>query len=218
MIVLEGCTVQLCESDEQFAFSLVWSEPGLRTYKFAAEDQESQESWIKILLSANHQYLALLLTDMEKAYREALGGATSETAKTNPFIMPYFPNSDAGHASNALNFHPTSAQTSYPSSAFGAGAVSAPGLIAGPMLQPSAAISAKAMVKKSPKLRPKKATNAMNTQPSAMFFEDLAGVALDPLEDFKKMHEEFGKEIKNLISRWAKRRPDGEEDLIDFDC
>lgn len=69
VIVLEGCTVQLCESEEQFAFSLVWSEPGLRTYKFAAEDQDSQESWIKALLSANHSYLALLVMDLEKKYR-----------------------------------------------------------------------------------------------------------------------------------------------------
>lgn len=69
VIVLEGCTVQLCESEEQFAFSLVWSEPGLRTYKFAAEDQASQESWIKALLSANHSYLALLVQDMENKYK-----------------------------------------------------------------------------------------------------------------------------------------------------
>ena len=75
VIVLEGCTVQLCESEEQFAFSLVWSEPGLRTYKFAAEDQDSQESWIKALLSANHNYLALLVMDLEKMYRgETLEG------------------------------------------------------------------------------------------------------------------------------------------------
>ncbi|MEQ2174646.1 hypothetical protein GOODEAATRI_009968 [Goodea atripinnis] len=79
VIVLEGCTVQLCESEEQFAFSLVWSEPGLRTYKFAAEDQASQESWIKALLSASHSYLALLVVDMEKQYRgEGRGEARKE--------------------------------------------------------------------------------------------------------------------------------------------
>lgn len=69
VLVLEGCTVQLCESEEQFAFCLLWSEPGLRTYKFAAEDQSSLESWIKALLSASHSYLALLVADMEKKYR-----------------------------------------------------------------------------------------------------------------------------------------------------
>lgn len=212
VIVLEGCTVQLCESDEQFAFSLVWSEPGLRTYKFAAEDQESLESWIKILLSASHSYLSVLLTDMERTYREALGAASGENTKTNPFIMPYFPMSDAGHASTALNFHPSSSQTSAPSSVFGEGAVSG----TGPMLQPSTAISTKPVPKKSPKLRPKKAASTANLQPSAMFFGDWAGVASEPQDDFKKMHEDFGKEVRRLISQWAKRN--GQEDLIDFDC
>uniref|UniRef100_A0A8C6SAH2 Sesquipedalian n=1 Tax=Neogobius melanostomus TaxID=47308 RepID=A0A8C6SAH2_9GOBI len=218
VIVLEGCTVQLCKSDEDFAFSLVWSEPGLRTYKFAAEDQESLESWIKILLSANHYYLSILLTDMERTYREALGGATSDKAKTNPFIMPYFPISEAGNASTTANLHPSSSQTNFLPSVLGAGPVSGPGLSAGQMLQPSAAISTKPIPKKSPKMWPKKATNAVITQPSAMFFGDWAGIASDSQEEFKKMHEEFGKEVKKLISRWAKRRPDGEEDLIDFDC
>lgn len=211
VIVLEGCTVQLCESDEQFAFSLVWSEPGLRTYKFAAEDQESLESWIKTLLSASHHYLALLLTDMERSYREALGGATSEIAKTNPFVMPYFPISEAEHASTSS--HPSSTQTNFPASVLGAG----PALGAGPMILSSASTSTKPTVKKSPKLWPKKATNAVNTQQSSMFFEDWALTTSDSQDEFKTMHEEFGKEVKKLISRWAKRGPDGVEDLIDFD-
>ncbi|KAJ0060602.1 hypothetical protein NL108_016587, partial [Boleophthalmus pectinirostris] len=195
VIVLEGCTVQLCESDEQFAFSLVWSEPGLRTYKFAAEDQESLEDWIKTLLSANHQYLALLLSDMEQAYR-------------------------AGHASTSSLLRHSSSQPTIASSSSAAGPALGPclraGPVAGPMLQPSAAISTKPTLKKSPKLWPKKATNAVNTQPSSMFFGDFAGITLDPQDEFVKMHEEFGKEIKKLISHWAKRRPDGQEDLIDF--
>ncbi|CAB1440087.1 unnamed protein product [Pleuronectes platessa] len=88
VIVLEGCTIQLCESEEPFAFSLVWGEPGLRTYKFAAEDQAGQESWIKALLSANHNYLALLVMDLENKYRDLLAEFPGEA--TNPFTMPYF--------------------------------------------------------------------------------------------------------------------------------
>lgn len=210
VIVLEGCTVQLCESDEPFAFSLTWSEPGLRTYKFAAEDEKSLESWIKTLQSANHRYLSLLLTDMERAYR-ALGEASGETTKSNPFIMPYFPLSE-GHVSTP-NLLPSSSQSNFSSSS---APVLGPGLSAGSMLQPSAAISTKPSPKRSPKLR-KKAINAASAQPSALFFGDWAGVSSDSPEDFTKMHEEYGEEVKKLISRWAKRRPDGEEDLIDFD-
>ncbi|CAL9699105.1 unnamed protein product [Knipowitschia caucasica] len=203
VIVLEGCTVQLCESDEQFAFSLLWSEPGLRTYKLAAEDQESLEDWIKALLSANHCYLAIVLSDMERAYREALGAASSET-KSNPFIMPQFPVA-------ARQTLPLSTSTLHRP------APSAPGQSSGSMLQPSAVAPTKATLRKSPKLRPKKAANTLSTQATATFFADLAGLTLESQEDFRKMHEEFGKEIKKLISLWAKRRPDGQEDLIDFD-
>ncbi|KAJ0015946.1 hypothetical protein NQD34_014236 [Periophthalmus magnuspinnatus] len=220
VIVLEGCTVQLCESDEQFAFSLVWNEPGLRTYKFAAEDQESLEDWIKTLLSANHQYLALLLSDMERAYREALEGPSNEPTKTNPFIMPYFPISEAGRASTFPSLRSSSSQPTFASSSSGAGHSLGPGFRVGPMadpvLQPSAAISAKPTLRKSPKLWSKKATNAVNTQPSSTFFGDFAGVILEPEDEFVKMHEEFGKEIKKLISHWATRGPDGQENLIDF--
>lgn len=84
VFVLEGCTIQLCESEEQFAFSLVWSEPGLKTYKFAAEDQASQESWIKALLSASHSYLALLVKDMEKQYR---GEGRGENGRDASFVL-----------------------------------------------------------------------------------------------------------------------------------
>ncbi|XP_039991136.1 myosin light chain, phosphorylatable, fast skeletal muscle b isoform X2 [Xiphias gladius] len=128
VIVLEGCTVQLCESEEQFAFSLVWSEPGLRTYKFAAEDQASQESWIKALLSANHNYLALLVMDLEKKYRDTLVAFSSEPANT--FSLPNFNTTEAGYPA-ACQSTQTSTLPSYPAPAVGAG----PSLSSNPMLQ-----------------------------------------------------------------------------------
>ncbi|XP_038154727.1 sesquipedalian-1-like isoform X2 [Cyprinodon tularosa] len=153
VIVLEGCTVQLCVSEEQFAFSIVWSEPGLRTYKFAAEDQASQESWIKALLSASHSYLALLVTDMEKQYKDALNAHSSELRR--PFTMP--------------NFH--SIGPNYPA-----------------------------------------------TLPSTQ--ASILPSSADPEEDFNKMHEDFGKEVKKLICDWSRKRGGGElaaeESLIDF--
>lgn len=68
VIVLEDCAVQLCDSDEEFAFSLVFNEAGLRTYKFSAENQASQESWVKAIHSASHSFLSILLQDLHKQY------------------------------------------------------------------------------------------------------------------------------------------------------
>ena len=68
VIFLEGCAVRHCESDGQFAFSLVFRGPGLKTYRLAAEDPQGQESWVKALMSVSHCYLSLLVRDLGKQY------------------------------------------------------------------------------------------------------------------------------------------------------
>ncbi|XP_022599006.1 sesquipedalian-1-like [Seriola dumerili] len=212
VIVLEGCTVQLCESEEQFAFSLVWSEPGLRTYKFAAEDQASQESWIKALLSANHNYLALLVMDMEKKYRDALVAFSGEP--TNTFTMPNFNTTEAGYSA-ALQSRQTSTLPSYPAAAVGAGPSLSPNL----MLQ-TPSISSKTASKRSPKLWPKRNANVVPINTPAPPMGEWSGVCLGTKEEFSKLHEDFGKEVKELIASWSKRGQAGEvvqeENLIDF--
>ncbi|XP_036936935.1 sesquipedalian-1-like [Acanthopagrus latus] len=208
VIVLEGCTVQLCESEEQFAFSLVWSEPGLRTYKFAAEDQDSQESWIKALLSANHSYLALLVMDLEKKYRDALAEFPSEPAK--PFVMPSF-TAEAGFPAASCLSGQTSTLSSFPAQGAGAGP--------GPMLQ-APTVSSRTASKRSPKLWPKRSANVVPVNTPAPPLGEWSGVSFSSQEDFSKLHDDYGKEVKELIADWS-RRGRGvdvvqEENLIDF--
>lgn len=70
VIVLEGCAVQRCESEGGlFPFSMVFRGSGLKTYRLAAEDQLGQESWVKVLLTASHCYLSLLVRDLGKQYK-----------------------------------------------------------------------------------------------------------------------------------------------------
>ena len=49
---------------------------------------------------------------------------------------------------------------------------------------------------------------------------EYSGFCLGTQEDFSKLHEDFGKEIKELIADWSKRGRVGEgvqeENLIDF--
>ncbi|XP_034415130.1 sesquipedalian-1-like isoform X2 [Cyclopterus lumpus] len=211
VIVLEGCIVQLCESEEQFAFSLVWSDPGLRTYKFAAEDQASQESWIKALLSANHSYLALLVMDLEKKYIDALGEFSSEPA--NPFSRPTFSTPEARYPA---------AQQSTKSATLPSNAATDVG--AGPSLSSTlmlpTTISSKTASKRSPKLWPKRSANVVPVNTPAPPLGEWAGVCLGTKEDFTKLHEDFGKEVKELIVDWSKRgQADAvvqEGNLIDF--
>ncbi|XP_032358415.1 sesquipedalian-1 isoform X1 [Etheostoma spectabile] len=213
VIVLEGCTVQLCESEELFAFSLLWAEPGLRTYKFAAEDQASQESWIKALLSASHSYLALLVSDMEKKYRDALGQLSSEPA--NPFIIPKINTVEAGYNPAVYQKTQSSPLPLYQAAGVGAG----PGLSSSQTLQPLTH-SPKSASKRSPKLWSKRNANVVPVNTPALPLEEWSGVYLGPKEEFTKLHEDFGKEVKELIADWLKKGQGDEvvqgENLIDF--
>uniref|UniRef100_A0A3P9JFG2 Sesquipedalian n=1 Tax=Oryzias latipes TaxID=8090 RepID=A0A3P9JFG2_ORYLA len=203
VIVLEGCTVQLCESEEQFAFSLVWSEPGLRTYKFAAEDQASQESWIKALLSANHSYLALLVQDMENKYKDTLAELSGKP--NQPSTAPNL-RADAQYSAAVLSTR-ASTLSVLPPQAAGAG------------LSPLVPSSATLPSKRSPKLWPKKSTNMVSHSTPAMPTADWVDYSSGTVEDFQTLHEEFGKEVKKLITVWAKRTgldQNVEEDLINF--
>ncbi|XP_068610773.1 sesquipedalian-1-like [Brachionichthys hirsutus] len=208
VIVLEGCTVQLCESEEQFAFSLEWSEPGLRTYKFAAEDQASQESWIKALQSANHNYLSLIVLDMAKKYKDALDEFSSEP--TNPFVMPNFNTAEARYPLATLSPQPL-----FPAP----GVVPGPVLSSGPVAQ-SPNISSKSVYKKSPKLKLKRNATVVPLNTPAIQFGEWSGACFVTQEEFIQLHEEFGKEVKELIADWSKRGRGAEfaeeGNLIDF--
>ncbi|XP_062383035.1 sesquipedalian-1-like [Sardina pilchardus] len=200
VIVLEGCSVQLCESEEKFAFSLVFSEPGLRTYKFAAEDQAGQEGWIKALLSANHGYLALLVKDLQEQYLEA-ARAAGETAAD-----PQRLGDSGGLMSGSIFYTAPGARDSVDPAA--------------PQQQQqllllNAPTTAKAANKKSPKLWPKR--NALVAPINGPVPPQ--GVWSEPTDDFVQMHEEYGKEVKELIADWSKRKQEeasAQGDLIDL--
>ena len=63
--------VKRTEGDVQFSFSVVFQGPEPKTYRFAAVDRLSQESWVTTLLSASHCSLSLLLRDLRAQYERA---------------------------------------------------------------------------------------------------------------------------------------------------
>ncbi|XP_074083167.1 sesquipedalian-2 isoform X2 [Macrotis lagotis] len=74
LIVLEGCTVELCEAPQEFAFAIRFDAPGLRPYILAAEEQEAQEAWVKVLSRASFGYMRLLVQELEGQLREMRQG------------------------------------------------------------------------------------------------------------------------------------------------
>lgn len=198
--------MQLCESEEQFAFSLVWNGLGLRTYKLAAEDQASQESWIKALHSANHRYLDLLLMDLEKQYKEAM---------RDPHR-----NSQAGIATQLTHSPPwLNVGSSILLPHTGPGVKPETSFVSNETLQAST-FYVKPANKKSPRLWPKRNANVVPvngpTPPQGEWSISGSGSK----EEFSKLHDDFGKEVKELIADWLKKERGNEaaqeEDLIDF--
>lgn len=66
VIVLEGCTVELCESAEEFAFAIKFDCAKARVYKMAAENQAAMESWVKALSRASFDYMRLVVKELER--------------------------------------------------------------------------------------------------------------------------------------------------------
>lgn len=70
VIVLEGCTVELCESVEEFAFAIKFDCAKSKVYKLVAENQASMESWVKALSRASFDYMRLVVKELERQLEE----------------------------------------------------------------------------------------------------------------------------------------------------
>ncbi|XP_024128222.1 sesquipedalian-1 isoform X1 [Oryzias melastigma] len=195
VIVLEGCAVRCLAAEEQFAFSLVFG-PGLKTYTFAAENRQAQESWVEALMSASHCYLSLLVKNLEREYEEAKQQHGCRAASSSSSAL-------------SLSMNRISLAVPGPSvdvrewRSFSASAV----------LQAPLA-STKAATKKSPKLWSRR--NAYVTP--------LNGPALPygewSMQEFSQLHDYYGQEVERVREEWLKSKrvedDTSEEDLIDL--
>ncbi|KAM9744323.1 sesquipedalian-1-like isoform 1-T2 [Menidia menidia] len=87
VIVLEGCTVELCESAEEFAFAIKFECAKARVYKMAAESQAAMESWVKALSRASFDYMRLVVKELERQleeFLEAAGGVCAGAPQGKP--------------------------------------------------------------------------------------------------------------------------------------
>lgn len=66
LIILEGCTVELAEDDEQYSFKIEFHGPNNRSYVVGAETQEAMESWMKALACAGYDYMKLMVSELQR--------------------------------------------------------------------------------------------------------------------------------------------------------
>lgn len=70
LIILEGCTVELAENEETYAFKLVFHGAGNRTYILCANSQDHMEQWMKALASASYDYVKLMVGELQRQLDE----------------------------------------------------------------------------------------------------------------------------------------------------
>ncbi|KAB1255547.1 Sesquipedalian-1 [Camelus dromedarius] len=80
VIILEGCTVELVEAAEEFAFAVRFAGARARTYVLAAESQAAMEGWVKALSRASFDYLRLVVRELERQLRRLARGAGAAPA------------------------------------------------------------------------------------------------------------------------------------------
>ncbi|XP_028268023.1 sesquipedalian-1 [Parambassis ranga] len=204
VIVLEGCAVRHTESDGQFTFSLVFG-PGLKTYRLAAGDPRTQESWVKALLSASHRYLSLLVRDLGKQYEEAKQLQGSGEACSSAGVLK-----QSAHSLLLTAQGPAAA----------AAVREGRSLSASTVLQ-APSIPTRVVARKSPKLWARRNAYVTPLNGPAPLYGEWPLVGFDPLEEFSKLHEYYGQEVKKAREEWLKGRQTDEDcsdgDLINLE-
>lgn len=66
LIILEGCTIELAEDEEQFSFKIEFHGTNNRSYVLGADSQESMEQWMKALACAGYEYMKLMVAELQR--------------------------------------------------------------------------------------------------------------------------------------------------------
>ncbi|ENN75994.1 sesquipedalian-1 [Dendroctonus ponderosae] len=66
VIILEGCTIELAEEEEQFCFKVLFHGTNNRTYILGAESQEAMEQWMKSLACSSYDYMKLMVAELQR--------------------------------------------------------------------------------------------------------------------------------------------------------
>ncbi|XP_068937790.1 sesquipedalian-1 isoform X2 [Petaurus breviceps papuanus] len=85
VIILEGCTVELCEAAEEFAFAIRFAGSRSRTYILAADSQPAMEAWVKALSRASFDYMRLVVRELEQQLEQMRSGGRR---RTEPLVPP----------------------------------------------------------------------------------------------------------------------------------
>uniref|UniRef100_A0A8C3S9M0 Sesquipedalian n=1 Tax=Chelydra serpentina TaxID=8475 RepID=A0A8C3S9M0_CHESE len=95
LVVLEGCTVELCEAAEEFAFAIRFDDAGAKAYVLVADCQTAMEGWVKVLSRASFDYMRLVVRELEKQLedvRKSLAACHKSPRKSSSGRKRHFSN------------------------------------------------------------------------------------------------------------------------------
>ncbi|XP_052024485.1 sesquipedalian-1 [Apodemus sylvaticus] len=88
VILLEGCTVELVDAREEFAFAVRFSGGRSRPYVLAADSQAALEGWVKALSRASFHYLRLVVRELEQQLAAMREGGSAKAGPASPSPSP----------------------------------------------------------------------------------------------------------------------------------
>ncbi|XP_059139515.1 sesquipedalian-1-like [Physella acuta] len=117
VIILEGCTIELAEDMDGFAFLINFGTNGARSYCLSAKTQEEMESWMKVLSCAGYDYVKLMVSELQSKLEEVSDGAEARLiseAEKDSQILGRMYNTDSYYSSSKAEASPrASASASY---------------------------------------------------------------------------------------------------------
>lgn len=110
VILLEGCTVELVDVREEFAFAVHFAGGRSRPYVLAADSQAALEGWVKALSRASFHYLRLVVRELEQQLAAMREGSPANALPANPSpVLNPRPKENGRAVWSALPEQPTAA-------------------------------------------------------------------------------------------------------------
>lgn len=88
LIILEGCTIELAEDNEQYCFQIKFHGPNNRTYFLSTESQSNMEQWMKALTCAGYDYMKSIVADLQRQLDEIEGQCKEKSPESTPQHVP----------------------------------------------------------------------------------------------------------------------------------
>eukprot|EP00118_Oscarella_pearsei_P027490 m.311100 g.311100 ORF g.311100 m.311100 type:complete len:327 (+) comp59796_c0_seq1:77-1057(+) len=66
VIVLEKCSVGLCDGGDPYSFYIAFQGPGTRTYVLCADNEDEMTAWIKAISHAGYDYLRMIVGELRR--------------------------------------------------------------------------------------------------------------------------------------------------------